>query len=253
MRNIAIIMCCVICVFACSAIALADSLNSHGDGVEVSMDKIYEVSSLEGDWKVVSTTWGGDQKNFIGQVYRVKIQKYVKDAYAKEGEQGLILFTASMKSLYDKGDDFFGFDASEIDNIFCVMRYEILLNTYKFMNGISMFPVTLGFERDECGQTRQEQNASEQNGNLSIGRDKQLIRMDLRSVDKAHAIVYYEISVTELYENGAINEEDIYGETVCEDNLCLQDGTAFFGVFEMELEKVVNSKSIVEPVGVKKQ
>lgn len=248
MRKTITTVCCSICIILFSIAASGEALKSPVAPANESVDKIYDVTTLNGDWKVVSTTWGGDQKSFVGQIYRINIIDHVKssDRY-KDEKGGLTLFTASVESRLENGKDFFDFDPSNMDLVFCVMRYEELENSYKFMYGFSGLPEDLGFEKYNCGQAPNEAEHHADRKNLEISRFKQLLRLNLTGHNKAHVLVYYELSSIATTEFKDKSPEDNYGYTRCSSDICLNDAMPFFGVFELEFERVAELNNSIEP------
>lgn len=211
-------------------------------GRAASHEKALPLSALEGSWKVVSTTWGGDAADFDGVIYDVKIQK----GSVSEGKGLATQFVVSMDSING------GFVSSiSGDSPFCAQRYTDKPNSYSFYRGY----MSLAFWHPNEYPCGEEEDAGDQDRDdkipaVMISQSRYMVRLDLVSATRAHATMYYEggAYVAAAEKNISALLIEMFGfkpenpKPKCANGMCYRGATSWTGIFEIELTKLSKSE-----------
>lgn len=192
-----------------------------------------DITAIEGKWKVVSATWGGEPNDYVGAVYDIRIEKDTAATvsadmflYSVETTQFIAAITREDES------------SSSQNPKYCAQRYARLPNSFQFYLG---YPA-LGFwdlKDYPCGPGEPGFMGGRSDEGIVIDNNRYLIRLDLESAEKAHAVIYYEggaYMVAEEKNKAEVTDPDFAQR--CENGICWWGATGWTGIFELELEKV---------------
>ena len=204
--------------------------------------KAIDIKDLEGKWKVISTTWGGDPKDFLDAIYEIKI-----DANSISiGEPDSFSSPTEFIAVVNSEGASFGFD----NMTFCVTRYANLPESFQFYWNYPMLMFYWRLNNYPCiaKETEDESKSERKNPTIGLG-GRYLLRFNLKTPIEAHAIVYYEIGgYTVISETKVTNEIkkkyfDFFGlgldiKLKCSKGICYAGYTLGTGIFELELRKM---------------
>lgn len=193
--------------------------------------KALDITAIEGKWKVVSTTWGGEPNDYAGAVYDIRIEK---DTAATVSADMFLYSVETTQFIADITIE--GESSSSQNSKYRAQRYARLPNSFQFYLG---YPALSFWDLKDypCGSGEPDWESSDIR--IVMENNKYLIRLDLESLEKAHAVIYYEIGAyTVTEEKNKAEVMNPYLAHRCENGICWQDATGWTGIFELELEKV---------------
>lgn len=193
--------------------------------------KALDITAIEGKWKVVSTTWGGDPYDYVGAVYDIRIEKDTAATVSAD----MFLYsveTTQFIAAINREDE----SSSSQNPKYCAQRYALLPNSFQFYLG---YPALSFWKLKDypCGPG--EPGWGKSDIRIVLDNNRYLIRLDLESREKAHAVIYYEAGgymVAEEKNKAEVMIPDFAHR--CENGICWQGATGWTGIFELELEKV---------------
>jgi len=192
--------------------------------------------NLEGTWKVVSATWGGEDDLFSGKEYKIDVLEdsvetvdYGGSFAGKKGVQ----FLADIDGLPVK-----------INVPFCAMQYANEPDSIKFFQG---FPKPVFWRNEQYPCNGNEFNDGKEHeidileeGMVLLGGLQYLIRVDVKSSKKAHVIVFYNNNFIDISQAGDNTSDDWESDDFeyRPNHIDIISKSSGMGLFELELEKV---------------